>query len=401
MPTSRFERTIFERACFNQRKQESGESAELCITTIHQMVDRCEYGEIKEELIGDRLVVGIADKALSERMQMEAGLTLEKAKMLIRQQEAVKEQGQILASRNNPQLDAVKPQKPKKKASNHLPKRENDTTRNADDVGESHPVQQCPTKNEICHRCNHKRHSAKQCLSKTVAMVAYHEETSESVSTGEPDEFYLSAANLNAVGEDMNAWKIELNVADQPLPFKIDTGAEVTAISESTWKSLRNPPTLTKTTKHLCGPDRKPLQMVGEADINLKSKQKCSIQRVFVVKGLSNNLLGLPTIKALNLLQYVDSVQNDIFKEYSDLFTGLHTFTGEYTICLKLDAVPHAIHTPRKVPLPLKEAVEKELGRVEELGLISKVSEPTEWCASMVVVPKASGKVHIIYYVLI
>ena len=81
-----------------------------------------------------------------------------------------------------------------------------------------------------------------------------------------------------------------------------------------------------------------------------------------VVKGLSNNLLGLPAIKALNLLQYVDSVQNDdIFKEYSDLFTGLGTFTGEYTIRLKADAVPHAIHTPRKVPLPLKEAVEKEL----------------------------------------
>ena len=200
-------------------------------------------------------------------------------------------------------------------------------------------------------------------MSKTVAMVAYHEETSESESTREePDEFYLGAAYLNAVGEDTNAWKIELNVADQSLPFKIDTGAEVIAILESAWKSLRNPPTLTKTTKNLCGPDRKPLQIVGEADINLRSKQKCSIQRVFIVKGLSNNLLGLPAIKTLNLLQYVDSVQNDnIFKEYSDLFTGLGTFTGEYTIRLKPDAVPYAIHTPRKVPLPLKEAIEKEV----------------------------------------
>ena len=117
---------------------------------------------------------------------------------------------------------------------------------------------------------------------------------------------------------------------------------------------------------------------------------------MFVVKGLSNNLLGLPAIKALNLLQYVDSVQNnDILKEYSDLFTGLGTFTGEYTIRLKPDAVPHAIHTPRKVPLPLKDAVEKELRHMEELGVISKVSEPTEWCAGMVVVPKASGKVRI------
>ena len=32
---------------------------------------------------------------------------------------------------------------------------------------------------------------------------------------------------------------------------------------------------------------------------------------------------------------------------------------------------------------------------MEELGVISKVSEPIEWCAGMAVVPKASGKVRI------
>ena len=184
-------------------------------------------------------------------MQMEAGLTLEKAKTLIRQREAVKEQGQILASGNKPQLDAVQPRKPEKKSFNSPPqtgKRHNVKCRRCG--RESHPVQQCPAKNKICRRCNRKGHFAKQCLSKTVAMVAYHEETSESESTREePDEFYLGAAYLNAVGEDTNAWKIELNVADQSLPFKIDTGAEVTAILESAWKSLRNPPTLTKTIK--------------------------------------------------------------------------------------------------------------------------------------------------------
>ena len=137
----------------------------------------------------------------------------------------------------------------------------------------------------------------------------------------------IGAAYLNTVEGDSNSWKIELDVENEPLPFKIDTGAEVTAISEFAWKSLQNPPTLTKTTKHLCGPDRKPLRIIGEAKVNLRAKQKCSVQRVFVVKGLSNNLLGLPAIKALSLLQYVDSIQNDdILKEYSELFTGLGTF---------------------------------------------------------------------------
>ena len=70
-------------------------------------------------------------------------------------------------------------------------------------------------------------------------------------------------------------------------------------------------------------------------------------------------------------------------------------FNEEYTIQLKADAVPHAIHTTRNVPLPLKEAVVRELNHMEELGVISKVSKPTECCAGMVVVPKPSGRVRI------
>ena len=51
---------------------------------------------MKEELIRDRLVVRIRDLALLEWLQMEVELTLDKAKRLIRQHEAVKEQQDML-----------------------------------------------------------------------------------------------------------------------------------------------------------------------------------------------------------------------------------------------------------------------------------------------------------------
>ena len=50
---------------------------------------------------------------------------------------------------------------------------------------------------------------------------------------------------------------------------------------------------------------------------------------------------------------------------------------------------------PRHVPLPLRAKVAEELDRMENAGVISKVSEPTPWCAGMVVVPKKSGQVRI------
>ena len=70
---------IFERAHFNKRKQEKGESIELFITDVNQLAESCEFGTMNNELIRDRIVVGIQDNTLSERLQMEPNLTLDKA----------------------------------------------------------------------------------------------------------------------------------------------------------------------------------------------------------------------------------------------------------------------------------------------------------------------------------
>ena len=82
-------------------------------------------------------------------------------------------------------------------------------------------------------------------------------------------------------------------------------------------------------------------------------------------------------------------------QKFLHLFQGLGKLEGNYTIELKNGTEPYVLTTPRRVPIPLMEAVRKELQRMEELGVITPVTEPTEWCSGMVVVPKAGGKVRI------
>ena len=41
------------------------------------------------------------------------------------------------------------------------------------------------------------------------------------------------------------------------------------------------------------------------------------------------------------------------------------------------------------------DRVKEELERMEQLGVIERVEQPTEWCAGLVVVPKANGKVRL------
>lgn len=106
-------------------------------------------------------------------------------------------------------------------------------------------------------------------------------------------------------------------------------------------------------------------------------------------------LLGLPTIKALvKRMHTVEARQEDVKAEFPTTFSGLGKLKEPSTIRLEADAVPYALSTPRRVPLPLHDKVRAELNRMESMEVISKVTQPT-WCAGMVVVPKPRGKIPI------
>jgi len=66
---------IYERANFNSRVQRSGEPIDDFLTSLYSLAESCSFGQLKEELIRDRVVVGILAKSLSERLQLDPTLT--------------------------------------------------------------------------------------------------------------------------------------------------------------------------------------------------------------------------------------------------------------------------------------------------------------------------------------
>ena len=69
--------TICERVKFNRRKQEVNETVDEFITDLYRLAEHCNFGALHDELVRDRIVVGIRDSKLSEKLQMESELTLE------------------------------------------------------------------------------------------------------------------------------------------------------------------------------------------------------------------------------------------------------------------------------------------------------------------------------------
>lgn len=69
---------IYERTIFNQRNQHEGESTREFIDALNKQVEKCKYGEMRDELLRDRIVAGMSNIKLSEKLQFDDKLTLKK-----------------------------------------------------------------------------------------------------------------------------------------------------------------------------------------------------------------------------------------------------------------------------------------------------------------------------------
>ena len=68
-------------------RQEEREPVDLFITLLlklYQLAGHCDYHDLHDEMIRDRIVVGLRDSNLSERLQTDPELTLDKAIMMAR-----------------------------------------------------------------------------------------------------------------------------------------------------------------------------------------------------------------------------------------------------------------------------------------------------------------------------
>ena len=355
--------TIFERARFNRRYQQERESAEAYITELYRLSENCKYGDLRDEMIRDRLVVGIRNQALSQQLQMDSELTLERTKKRIRQQEAVKDQQRQLTNREETQLDDVRF---RGRQSKLRPDRGDSRGTNAGKARNgavggrqagkpcgrcgkgTHPKEKCPAKDAICYKCRKKGHYGAQCLSKNV----------EELTNGSgPSNNSIDYAFLDTVSSTKNSvWLKTVQVNGRDITFKLDTGAEVSAISTEAYEILLKPP-LTPPGKRLFGPSRQPLDTAGEFQAEISCKGKSEVQPIYVVKGLKKNLLGLPAIAALQLAVRIDATSGSegadqksaILQKFPAVFQGLGNLGEEFEIYLKPDAKPYSLYTPRQV----------------------------------------------------
>jgi len=122
------------------------------------------------------------------------------------------------------------------------------------------------------------------------------------------------------------------------LNFKIDTGADVTVISEEEYCEQNDGP-LQPTDRVLSGPSQHPLEVQGQFEGTLQSAYSETQQLIYVLKGLRKALLGQLAINSLNIIQQIQPVHAlNAISQFPELFTGLGRLKDNYAIKLTDDA---------------------------------------------------------------
>ena len=171
---------IYERARFNRRCQADGESIESYLRDLYELIETCEYGAMRDELLRDRIVVGIRDQRLSEALQLDDALTLTTALAKVRAKAMISKQSESLAQLVTPHADYVKRSKNKSDASNKLPcspptkQSSKQSKKSCFFCGKTpkHKRSECPARESVCNSCGKKGHWNTVCQKKkTVTQV--------------------------------------------------------------------------------------------------------------------------------------------------------------------------------------------------------------------------------------
>lgn len=137
----------------------------------------------------------------------------------------------------------------------------------------------------------------------------------------------------------------------------------------------------------LNGPNQEQLQFLGGMNTEIGYQEKKLCTDIYVVRGLGEPLLSTETSEALAVVKRLFEITAKVsqvsessvkaLQEFPKLLQGLGCVKMPYRIRLKREAVPFALSTPRRVPLPLMGTIKKEVEHMVAQGVIVPVDEPT------------------------
>ena len=411
----------FERYRFNIRAQEQEESYDQYRTALRKLAEGCSFETITpEEILRDRLVFGIRDTKVRERLLRESDLTLARTDEICHAAESMIAQMKVVEDRAGATVSAIRADQEHKQSSPDKPKLSDKAkpVRDCWNCGrrhEYHKKELCPAYGKTCNNCLKPNHFAAKCRS------ARNKHSQRHVKTLDEDADEVFPAQVSAVTLDDSQFVTLRLESGNYLRFQADTGAQCNVIPVELYKKASRDFKLThvtpaKTTITAYGGTTLPV--VGQTRVRVwRGAFRCKLDCKLVDSPNIRPLLGRKACLGMNIVSYLDNDKihkpitgdatvyalNDprpvskeqLLKRHPNVFKeGVGRLEGEYHIRLN-EAIDPVQHAPRRVPVAMRDRLKKTLEDMVQQDILAPVTRPTPWISSMVVVPPKNGELRI------
>lgn len=393
----------------------SAESVIHFINRARELVKDCNFGDLQDEMLRDKIITGILDMNLKKRFIEQQNLT---SAMVIAQCQT-EEATRAEMERHN----WLQPG-PSTHSVNKL--QSSDSGRNKKKCsfcgkGFHNKLADCPARGVTCNYCMQRNHYAVVCRKKQEDLHRQQQRRSgrpgknpnsirtidredrepgeEESRTDESSEvvqylYHLKHDDTSVLRTDIKFY----DVNKRPVSAKciIDSGASCNVIGRSSAIRILGTEQLRLDNQHviLKAFGGGTLKSLGRTEIMCEHRGQRYRMVFHVVDFEQPPLLSVHTCLALKLIKLCYSLTEDrtktakqIVDQYPEVFQGLGRFAG--SVHLEVDAnIKPSVQHPRRIAVTLRDELHRTLDDMEQQGIIVKEEANTEWVSNLVLVKR-------------
>ncbi|UYV80283.1 K02A2.6-like [Cordylochernes scorpioides] len=369
-----FKNTIQRRNAFFTCVQKERQGIMEFVTELKHLAQECEFENLTESLIRDRLIIGILDREVKRKLLEDPQLTLPRAISIA-----------VISESTCSQVASLNEQKMIEKIEKRNWVKDTIQMENA----EAGPSGINPRRERIIEPL--------VCRTKRIRNLLAESEAEESC-----DEINLNEVAVKTVRSDK--WSAVIIINGKKTTVHLDTGAQINVLPHKVINQWPSRPEIRPTSLKAFAYGNTELPIVGKCNVLCQYGEKKGMFEFIVADVEAQTLITGDTCEKLEILRRINHINTDemklcsetqkILEQYHEVFQGVGLINSECKIYTKPEYSPVQV-PPRRIPTSLGAEVQSELEKMVKQGIVTKIYHETEWSHPMVVVKKKSGQIRI------